>query len=455
MSYPIKFLSLQKPELQYEVELRGGSGDSVAELRKQIVKLSHFETEDIIESHLEATEDLQCVKESLVKAQNNILLLKTKLDKNLFLRTETLLNHLYHRINRITSVPEVADIYKVCISNFNSMFKDLSTLKNQLTLPKTSSTSTSLEMPTISVSCERNLTADIGKLKFSGKTCVHSFIQKVEEFAQSRGISLDKILTLAFEIFTDDALHWYRYNKDQVSSWQQLCILLKNDFSSSDYDYRLVNEIRLRTQGEKENITIYISIMHGLFSRLSKPPSDEEKLEILLHNIRPCYANTLAASPKITSIDALVTVCRNFENIQSRFSSFQEPPRASSSTLAPEFAYKYGPDYSHNNVKNNFRYRNNQQRNTYSNPNLNTHNKNTTTNNQNENNFKINHNNDVNVVTPSTSRPLFCPRCRTDDHSLRNCQEERTIVCFKCGKKDFRYPDCPDCNPVNNENQKN
>lgn len=456
MSHPIKFLSLQKTELEYEVELRGGSGDSVSELRKQIIKLGNLEPEDILESHLEPNEDLKGVKESLLKAQNNIISLKAKFDKNLFLRTETLLNHLYHRINRITNVPEVADIYKVCVSNFNSQFKDLTALRSQLSIPKatSSSTTSNVDPPAISVSCERSLTSDIGKLKFSGKTCVHSFIQKVEEFVQSRGISFDKIQQLAYEIFTDDALHWYRYNKDRVSTWPELCALLKKDFSSSDYDYRLSAEIRSRTQGEKENIIVYISIMHGLFSRLSKPLSDEEKLEILLHNIRPCYANTLAASSEIKSIDSLVSMCRNFENIQSRFSSFQEPPRVSSNTLAPEFAYKHTPTFTNNHFKN----QNNQRYKSYSNfnTNNNTYNKRTSVAAiQEGNNFESSDDNNINAIAPNPSGQAFCPRCRINGHSLRNCQKERIVLCFRCGKKNFRYPDCPDCNPKSNENQKN
>lgn len=456
MSYPIKFLSLQKPELAYEVELRGGSGDSVSDLRKQIVKLGHIESEDILESHLEPSEDLKCVKESLLKSQNNIVTLKTKFDKNLFLRTETLLNHVYHRINRITNTPEVADVYKICVSNFNSQYKDLTALKSQLVTSKAPSTSTvsNVELPAISVSCERNLSSDIGKLKFSGKTCVHSFIQKVEEFVQSRGIAYDKILSLAFEIFTDDALHWYRYNKDRVSTWQELCVILKKDFSNSDYDYRLAAEIRSRTQGERENIIIYISIMHGLFSRLSKPFSEEEKLEILLHNIRPCYANTLAASPEIKSIDSLVSVCKNYENIQSRFSLFQEPPRVSSNTLAPEFAYKHNT-FTNSSYKNNFKNVSYQQKTYYSTDN-NKYNKNTTAVASVQSEDNIDETNNINAIA-TTSKQAFCPRCRTNGHSLRNCQKERTILCFiyRCGKKDFRFPECPDCNPKSNENQKN
>ncbi|CAH0715186.1 unnamed protein product, partial [Brenthis ino] len=117
------------------------------------------------------------------------------------------------------------------------------------------------------VACERTIIYDIEKLKYSGKTCVRAFIQEVEEFVCSRGITYDRILNFAYEIFTGDALHWYRYVKDNITSWNDL-VRLKDDFSSKDYDYRLLAEIRSRTQGENESIAIYLSIMHGMFSRL-------------------------------------------------------------------------------------------------------------------------------------------------------------------------------------------
>lgn len=71
MSYNIKLLSLQKAELEYEVAVRGSTpADSVAELRKQIVKLAPIlPAEDIMESHLDANIDLKAVKETLIKTK--------------------------------------------------------------------------------------------------------------------------------------------------------------------------------------------------------------------------------------------------------------------------------------------------------------------------------------------------------------------------------------------------
>lgn len=62
-----------------------------------------------------------------------------------------------------------------------------------------------------------------------------------------------------------------------------------------------------------------------MFSRLNKPLQESEQLEIILHNIRPCYASTLAASPELNNLDTLKEVRRNYEIIQSRLKQFRNP----------------------------------------------------------------------------------------------------------------------------------
>lgn len=443
------FLSLQKAELSYEVALRGGtSDDSVQDLRKQIVKLAkELPSESILESHLEPDEDLKQLIESLTKSQNNLSSLKKQFDKNLYLRTEVLIHHMQQRLNRINATEK--ELHKTCTVSLAKHTKTLNSLKPSEPSASTSTTQRDIapsEQPVVNVSCDRNLNSEIFKLKFNGKTCVRSFIQKIQEFVESRNITYEKLLSYGYEIFTDDALHWYRQVRSNITSWEELCKLLKTDFSQSDYDYRLFNEIRARTQGEHENISIYIAIMHGMFSRLSVSPSEEDKLEILLHNVRPTYASTLAASPTINTINDLKSICKNFENIQSRSAQFHEPPQVTSQTLAPEFAYK-------NNTSNQ------QQNRTYTNNNTHQTSRKTpfVQPNRGYNNFtqQKSYNNNfhrVAAVANQTKFPFTCPRCRTNNHDLYQCKAPRTILCFQCGKKDVRLPQCPVCNPNKTDN---
>lgn len=447
MAYQIKYLSLQKAELEYEVLLRGGSTGSVQELRSQIAKLS-TPAEDILESYLDPAVDLVAVKESLQKSQAMIVSLRSRFDKNLFLRTENLLHHIYHRANRISNVElGLAEQYRNNCATFNNQYRDIVSMRPVASEPLS-------EPDSVPVTCDRNLNSDLAKLKYSGKTCVLSFIQKVDEFVYARNISKDRLLKFAYEIFTDDALHWFRCVREKVRTWDDVADLLKQDFGQRDYDYRLLAEIRSRTQGELENITIYLSIMHGMFSRLTKPLSEQDKLEIILHNIRPCYASTLAAYPDISDLDTLKKICFNFESIQSRQTLFHEPPRVTSETLAPEFAYT-----KHQKFNNYYNNRNHTQPNSYT--------KFKNYNNQygypNQNN-KFNYNyskstqeksvptNAVQVAPNYTdhgphTQVKYCPRCRSKSHSLKECKQPHFPICFKCGKKGIRFPDCVICNP--------
>lgn len=442
MGTELKFLSLQKPELLYEVEIRGDTPSAtVPLLRKQIAKLGPlFPSADILESHLETVEDLDGVEASLARLEEGVNLPATKTDKPKQDRLKNLALQIQFRLNRIDVSSNLEASIRLSQANIKLQTLQsslaVSRLRDTLEAPlgEVSEVSPSLSSdplisgdsgtttsPPIVVSCDRGLSGDLSSLKYSGKTCARAFIQRVKEFTTARNINSSRILKFATEIFTGDALHWFRSLQDTVSSWDEVCERLKEDFSQSDYDYRFLEEIRARTQGERENITIFLSIMAGMFSQLQRPLSEADRLEIILHNIRPIYASVLTSVSKIESIEQLRTLAKNFEDVQARLSQFREPPKAGPTTLAPNFAYAHASDGSHTSR--------------YS-----------------ENKPSPNHHFQQYKSPPTSAKPvhavtrqLFCPRCRVDSHSLRQCKAERKIVCFRCGRPDFRHYDCPDC----------
>lgn len=439
MSYDIKFLSLQKNELAYEVEVRGEvPANKLEDLRKQISKLCRiFPSEDILCSPFDPARDAAALEESLDKLEKNHKSLLVKYDKSLFGRSKALCNHIYHRMNRIdcSSHPESLDIINALLERFLTLQPFFKESDYTPSVGVVDAESVPANTPLV-VSCTKNF-GELATLKYDGKSCPRAFIQRVDEFVRARSIPASKVLAFATEIFTHEALHWFRAVQGQVSSWDELKVKLREDFGHADYDYRFMSEIRARTQGERENITIYLSVMAGMFSQLSKSLSEEEKLEILLHNIRPCYASVLTSATAIESIESLRVLCRNFEDVQSRLAQFQEPPRPSSSTLAPEFAYLQAglPDSSKPKSFPNERSDNRFQANQFqaSKPF------------HNNNNYRSQGNNNSRPVHSVQVRNKFCPRCRVDTHGLRNCTVERKIVCFRCGRPDVRFFDCPDC----------
>lgn len=437
MSHSIKFLHLQKAELKYEVTIRGEiPANTVLELRRQVCRLTQiYSSDDIADSCLEFSEDCEGIMESLKKVRSNLDILISTPDEGLCNRTQSLLNHLYYRIRRVEQ-PNLAEhitLWKSLKGQFDdycAQFAKLSKLGAD-TNPDTFYMADDLSKVTpnlnVTVHCDRGLSSDVSKLKFDGKTCVRSFIQKLEEFRLSKNIPDDKLMSIAYEIFTGDALHWFRGVREELDTWDSLVAKLRHDFDIFDYDYRMITEIRNRTQGETENIIVYLSIMEGMFSRLSTPMVEKDQLEILLHNIRPCYDNVLANCPEIESIHKLQQLCRNFEQIKARSANFREPVASSSKTLAPEFAYNAPSKFVSRNFNANYK--------PY------------------PDNTSKTHTNTNKVFAVSNAK--FCHRCRVDTHSMRECPAPRDIFCFKCGKKNVRSPECPDCNGAKTPLQKN
>lgn len=121
-STDVKFLSLQKAELAYEVAVRGDTPSSTVDgLRKQISKLTlAFPTEDILESHLDPATDLEEANLSLEKLETQIISLQAKYDPNLLTRALNLYNHIFHRLNRIDCSENVESLSVLIALKANS-----------------------------------------------------------------------------------------------------------------------------------------------------------------------------------------------------------------------------------------------------------------------------------------------------------------------------------------------
>lgn len=502
MAKQIRYNYLNKPELEYEVAIRHETpADNVVSLKEQIVRLSSIKPAEVISSSpLAPSEDLCQASTTLNYIKEKCSLLESSGDVTLSKKIESFLNHLHYRLDRIniSSDDSLTIPYKTLRTDFYSLKKRFETtldpdLEPHLTpdveilqepenlpsvsqpsspkivppvLPTTIPTCSSYVQPTyleaenndsnVSIpqslfrsivdsltkqphSTSPNITKDLKNFTFHGKSCPRSFLQKLEEFCISRNIPEDDLVKYAFEIFKGDALHWFRFQSNYNTSltWSEIKNLLIRDFGVRNYDFKLYEAIRNRTQGEDESIIIYVSIMSGMFSRLTKKISEAEKLEILLNNIRPCYSMTLLHT-KITTIHSLISVCQAYEDCITKSRSFREPS-TNIDPCAQEFAYKPSTSKSSNS--------------SYT-PKFNVQN-------TREQRFKTNntqyHPQSTNVISKSNFTQNkdfsenFCLRCRIKGHTLDSCREPRYLVCFKCGLKDVKISNCPNCN----SNQKN
>lgn len=236
------------------------------------------------------------------------------------------------------------------------------------------------------------------ELSFSGaknSVSVTSFLEHVHELRQARDVSLEELFQSASDLFAGSALIWYRSIKDTVADWNQLESSLKETFLPIDYDDNLMQEIRCRTQGGHENVSLYIATMLGLFKKLSFPPSAQEQLRIIRRNLLPYFISQLALQ-KIESISELTSLCRRLEESRQRVDQFKPPPSRHVSLLEPEMAYlSLEPQ-------------------------------------------------PVSVL--GSERPdLLCWNCGQGGHSHRFCTRPRSIFCYRCGEKDVYVSSCKNC----------
>lgn len=250
------------------------------------------------------------------------------------------------------------------------------------------------------------------------------FLERVNELRRSRHVSRQLLFEEAGDLFDGEAKKWFNLIKDWVTDWDSLVQAMREEFQGPDYDKRLFEEIKHRTQGENESIGSYIAAMNGLFSRLQQPIPNEAKLKILLDNIAPYYQPHLAFKD-ITSVIELLTLCRKLDAKRLLVHSYVPPPRKSK-CLEPDLAYAESSSIASTSHSS---YTREQSATPYREP---LHRKPPL---------------QVFAVSGKPCPPnLKCWNCSANGHLSSNCPEPQKRYCYRCGYADVTVRTCPKCN---------
>lgn len=178
-------------------------------------------------------------------------------------------------------------------------------------------------------------------LVFSGEesgTSLGAFLERVEELCVARNVSEESLWSEAVDLFQGAALVWFRSTRRRIQSWAELVSELRSEFQPSDYDDRLMSEIRARTQGETEPLGLYLSAMDNLFARLSYEVDASDQLKIIKKNILPYLMEKLCLQ-KLDSVEKIRLLGRKVEESRRMAEQFRPPPPARSS-LEPDLAFR-------------------------------------------------------------------------------------------------------------------
>lgn len=179
---------------------------------------------------------------------------------------------------------------------------------------------------------------------------------------------------------------------------------MKEDFQPPEYDERLLDEIKRRTQGKNESMGIFIAVMTNMFERLSKPIEESSKLKIILKNISPFYQMNLCLT-EIESVSELLKYCKKLETKKYNIDNFALPVR-NKNDLEPDLAYV---------------------------------------------STDIDDDERGDMTSDTRVSLIKCWNCEGTGHRSSQCSEAKRKHCYRCGKIGYTVRNCPKCSS-NSEN---
>lgn len=247
-------------------------------------------------------------------------------------------------------------------------------------------------------------------LKFSGEPkemSLSAFLQRVSELSFARKVSEDELYRSALDLFTGKALMYYRANRHRVTNWNSLVALLRAQFQPRDYDDKLKEEIKHRTQAPGESIGLYIAAMESLYSRLTDLVPEAEQVKTIRKNLLPYYQTSLGLQV-IDSIETLLSLCRGLEETKSNIENYI-PPRSARNVqfLEPDLAYVDAGIVEPNSANVDQEY--------------------------------------VATMRPN-GRVMKCFNCQGIGHRFSECSKPRNKFCYKCGQVNVTVRTCSKCN---------
>lgn len=328
---------LKKDELEYELTIRGIKDlKKVDIMRKRLGTLLSMEFDGKLTPP--QVTDFDCEKELSICREKIEIVRGESTWSDLF-RVDSLLQHIMNRLNRIsfsgdkkvfedqksTLLVECTELYeenksKIESQNDEETYSSAEESDNEGKPKKEKVTIRKKQIPVKNWG-----------IHFSGDgqgISINAFLEAIDELMHARNTSPEELFDSAYDLFRGPALITVRALKRDLKTWNDLVRELKAEFEPQDYEDRLWEEIRRRTQGPNESIGVFAAVIKNYFHRLPTKHEEKDILKIIIKNLQPYYQERLTLQ-KCDTIAELITLGRQIDESKWRIESHRVPTSGS------------------------------------------------------------------------------------------------------------------------------
>ncbi|XP_077564476.1 uncharacterized protein LOC144179931 [Haemaphysalis longicornis] len=171
-----------------------------------------------------------------------------------------------------------------------------------------------MALPPIVISQPR----DPGKFSGTGNVDVDDWLRMYERASLHNRWDQTVMLANVSCYLKEPALVWYETNEETITSWDQFKEELRKLFGqSTGRQIAAKNELATRAQSATESYVSYILDVLSLCQKVDRNMPESEKVGHVLKGIADDAFNLLVFK-NFTTVDAMISECRRFEEAKSR-----------------------------------------------------------------------------------------------------------------------------------------